>query len=194
MIAENSYSTRVSAHDKAFFHQLRAEFERRKLPSHLLEGAEAPAQLRDTDGREYEFDTTVRGVQVLDKFVSTTCLQEIEADIWIEDDRDICLHIVPSKGELTFVEFDFVQQQVNNVFRHVFAPMEKGHGIHCVGRYWGHRTGDGHVKRITDSKWPGGDLFDLRVVGMMQRPLAVKCIVDVLRTLDRVIARHEPAY
>lgn len=191
-VAENSINTAVSERDRLFHHQLRAELKRRQAPKDAFEVVgERPTALQDKDGNSFDYDPEVRGVQLLDKFISTVRFQEIEADIWSEDDRDICLHIVP-KGEHTFIDFEHVRTSINAVFRNVFQPLEKTHGVHCVARYWGHRTGDGHVKRITDRSWPGGDLFDIRVVNLMNRPLAESYIVDVLRHFDRVVARQEP--
>lgn len=163
----------VSERERAFHAHLRAEYD--KAPNPFVEGDEGG---------------TVP-VQLLDKMITKLELRCLSADIWQEDGRDVCAHIVPARGEFAFTdsEWEVVRPQANNVFRRVFDDLAE---VSCMGRYFGHRTHDINITRKSDRDKTVADLFDIRMIGLFRQPLGAKRMIEAITLLDRVVAGLEP--
>lgn len=123
-------------------------------------------------------------VKLLDKMISSLSLEEIEVDVWMEDESDICLHILPSGGALAFDNYrEFVRPQMDRIFAKVFGGAVDG----AMCEEFGLRHGDANVSRKSDRSRKGMDLFMIRLIGLWKRPHAEKRVVEAVRLLDQVL-------
>lgn len=145
--------------------------------------------VRDEDRDEPYNGASNEGVEIhlLDRMITSFRLEELEADIWLEDDRDICLHLLPSRGALSFDNYtNFVRPQLDKIFRKIFGGV-------CSAQCdeYGWRYGDPNVSRKSDRNRKGMDLVCIRLFDLYNRPHAEKKTIDAVRLLDQVLCGKE---
>src|SRR3972149_4863153 len=142
------------------------------------------------------------GVQIvfLDAMISILNLNAVSADIWVEDDRDIHVHLLP-KGDLASFsdcvvapgalrgggsrneKWNFACEQVDKVMARVFRGVP---GVNARGSVHGWKGGEPSVSRKSDPKDKGRDLLHVTLLGLYTRPRAADFIQDAVVLYDNV--------
>lgn len=159
--------------ERAFHHHLREAYA--QMPNPFVEDDDGGAfPIKLLDGKITRFDGKV-----------------ISVDIWQEDERDVCVCIVPSRNEVAFTDsaFELVKQQSDRVFRQVFGRIED---LEAHAHYFGFRTGEGMVRRYSSKIAAVSDMFEIRMVHLFRKPLGAKMTIEALVTLDKILAGTEP--
>jgi len=128
-------------------------------------------------------------IQVIDEMISIIKLDHIDVDLWMEDDQDVIMHILPANGEALFEPWEVARKQIDKVMARVFDSVP---GIRAMGNYYGWRSGDHSVSRKSNPKDRGRDIFEIRIVNLWTRPHADKFAVDALKLYNDVLAGRSP--
>lgn len=131
------------------------------------------------------------GVELMDRWIDRIDGEFISVDIWEEDRRDVCCHIVPAtRRNFSKSEFELIKTQVDRVFAHVFDDLPD---VEARGAYFGWSAGERREPMRMSSTDPYLDLFDIRMVRLANVPLGAKKMVECVRLLDHILRGVERA-
>jgi len=129
-------------------------------------------------------------VELIEKnLVSRGEMDAIDFDLWMEDDRDVVMHILPANGEALFPIWEIARVQIDKVMARDFGDVP---GVLVDGNYYGWMSGDISVSRKSDPEDKGRDLFEIRLIRLWTRPHADRYATEALKLYNDVIAGREP--
>lgn len=128
-----------------------------------------------------------------DKMVTSGRMDELDFDIWMEDERDICVHVLPVGDAMTFLNFhEIARKQIDRVFAKVFGRVVRDANVQPMCDFYGFREGS-RVSRKSDPSRMGMDLFSIRMINLWGRPLAAEMVIEALKLFDDILTgRHRP--
>lgn len=134
-------------------------------------------------------------VATLDRDYAILRLDGLTADIWLEDDLDVCVQILPPSSRTLFPDFELFRSQVDRVFGKVFSGLSDlrvDADIFGAFRYPGEPMVPRRSTVGTLAPESGRDMLSLRFWRLLQRPGGVKFVVAAVKELDDVLTGRRP--
>jgi len=130
-------------------------------------------------------------IQVLDRPITTLHLESVDVDVWMEDELDVCMHILPPESIASFFDFHLAREQIDRVLGHHFGDVP---GVTADGDFYGWRTGESNVCRRTNVDDKGRDMFFVRLRKVWKQPGAARACVKAVMRFNDILRYIEPAY